>query len=266
MEEEIHGDLDFLDLKSSELKGLKFAIRDMVAERIGEFVPDVIVAHRYKPFFVAQLLNAKLDVGAVMGVMHEYGFLGRSTRSLYSRFWKDNVHLIGVSEPVCREVREKHAHLTDRIHHVPHAIKAPVLHDSVSARHELGLPLGAYCYGTIGRLVKKKNQRLLIEAHAQLNDDSILALVGTGELRDELAAVAKSLGSADRVHFCGYHHEARRLLKAFDAFVLPSTIGGGIWHRFAGSNGSVCADSLIRRARSGECCRRNRAAVFLRRC
>ena len=219
----IHGDVEFLALPPGSLRGLKLEPYRRVKEMIADELPDVILAHRYKPFFIALLLNYTLKIGVVMGVMHEFGFLGRVSRSLFSRFWKDNVQLIGVSEPVCEALLEQVPHLKGRVHLLPHAIEAATFLDSVSARHELAIPLGSYCYGTVGRLVRKKDHRLLIEAFASVHDDSVLAFVGDGELMPELKRLAKKVGVQDRVVFCGAKDEARRLMKAFDAFVLPST-------------------------------------------
>lgn len=219
----IHGDVEFLTLPPGSLRGLKLEPYRLIKEIIADDPPDIIMAHRYKPFFIALLLNYQLKIGAVMGVMHEFGFLGRAARSIFSRFWKDNVHLIGVSEPVCEAILEQEPHLQGRVHLLPHAIEASTLHDSVSARHEVGIPLGSYCYGTVGRLVRKKDHRLLIEAFAGVQGDSILAFLGDGELMPELQLLAKELGVQDRVVFCGAKDEARTFMKAFDAFVLSST-------------------------------------------
>ena len=219
----IHGDVEFLTLPHGSLRGLKLEPYRLVKEIIADDPPDVILAHRYKPFFIAQLLNYTLKIGAVMGVMHEFGFLGRLSRSLFSRFWKDNVQLIGISQPVCEALLEQEPHLQGRVHFLHHAIEAVTLHDPVPARQELGIPLGSYCYGTVGRLVRKKDHRLLIKAFAGVQGDSVLAFVGDGKLMPELKMMVKKHGVQDRVIFCGTKHEARRLMKAFDAFVLSST-------------------------------------------
>lgn len=218
----IVGQVEFMHLDPGSLRGLKLEPARRLRQMIESDPPDVLIAHRYKPFYLAQLLNYQLEIGAVIGVMHEYGFLGRFSRALMSRFWKDNVHLIGVSAPVCEEVRTTRRHLADRVHFVPHCIEAPTLVDAVTARHALGIPLGAYCIGTIGRLVTKKNHALLLHAFAQLDGDPVLAIVGDGDLLASLKQQAKQLGIAERVVFCGHHDDARRYMKAFDAFALSS--------------------------------------------
>ncbi len=244
---DIHGEVEFLTLPAGDLGGLKLNVARQVREMVKDSPPDLIIAHRYKPFFVSMLLNYQLPVGAVVGVMHEYGFLKRWSRSTLSRYWKDNVHLIGVSEPVVGDARMGREHLNERLHVLPHSIEAPVLHDSVSARHALGVPLGRFCYGVIGRLVRKKNHQVLLEAMAKTDGDSILAIVGDGPLRAQLQDTAKRLGIHDRVVFCGAVDEARRYMKAFDAFVLPSTeeeaFGIVLLEAMAASVPVICSDT-----------------------
>jgi glycosyltransferase involved in cell wall biosynthesis len=247
LEESINGDVEFLSLEPGALRGFKLKPARQVRELINDFPPDVIIAHRYKPFYIALLLNFQLQIGSVVGVMHEYGFLKRAMRSMLSRFWPDNVHLIGVSEPLRQDILADRSHLEGRVHLVHHAIEAPTLHDSVSARYELGVPLGVYCYGVIARLVSKKNHKLLITAFASLNDNSVLAVVGEGELMESLKDQAKKLGVGDRVIFSGAKEEARELMKAFDCFVLPSSaqeaFGLVLLEAMAASIPIVCTDA-----------------------
>ena len=54
--EAIPGEVDFLRLGSDDLKGLKLGVAARVAKIIGDQVPDILIAHRYKPFFIALLL------------------------------------------------------------------------------------------------------------------------------------------------------------------------------------------------------------------
>jgi glycosyltransferase involved in cell wall biosynthesis len=74
----------------------------------------------------------------------------------------------------------------------------------------------------VGRLVGYKGQRHLIEALPRL--DAVAWIVGTGPLREELAALASTLGVADRVTFWGDVDDALlpALMHACDVFVLPS--------------------------------------------
>lgn len=243
----IPGEVEFMMLEPGALRGLKFGVAEKLERIIGDESPDIVIAHRYKPFFVSLLMNRKRDFPLILGVVHEYGFLRRKTRSLLTRFWPDSVHLVGVSHPVCDEVRKQHPELADRVHRVPHAIEGGTLLDSVSARHQLGIPLGKYCYGVIGRLVRKKNHELLIRAFAKLNDDSVLAIVGDGELKQQLADLVDSLRLGNRVIFSGHQDNARNLMKAFDCFVLPSgkeeAFGMVLLEAMAAATPVLCSDA-----------------------
>jgi glycosyltransferase involved in cell wall biosynthesis len=52
--------------------------------------------------------------------------------------------------------------------------------------------------------------------------DVFFVIVGDGPERNNLKALALSLGIEDRVRFAGFRPNARDFLRIFDAFVLPS--------------------------------------------
>lgn len=81
-------------------------------------------------------------------------------------------------------------------------------------------PNGARVTGTIGELTKNKNQQALIEA-ARKNPDLFVAIVGEGELRQELEALIQKHRLESRVKLFGFM-PAREAFRGFDAFALPS--------------------------------------------
>jgi glycosyltransferase involved in cell wall biosynthesis len=90
-------------------------------------------------------------------------------------------------------------------------------------RHPAGI------VGTVGRLTRQKDQRtlldaapLVLEAHPGVR----FAIVGEGELREELEAQARALGLGDRVAFLGHRTDIPELLATFDVFALPSLYEG----------------------------------------
>jgi glycosyltransferase involved in cell wall biosynthesis len=52
--------------------------------------------------------------------------------------------------------------------------------------------------------------------------DAVLAIAGEGELRGDLERLAKETGVDDRVRFLGLRPDARALMGAADAVVMPS--------------------------------------------
>jgi glycosyltransferase involved in cell wall biosynthesis len=77
----------------------------------------------------------------------------------------------------------------------------------------------------VGRLVHVKNHALAVRALADVPDAS-LVLVGGGPLADELRHKAEQAGVADRVVLAGLREDARALIGAADAVVLPSRSEG----------------------------------------
>ncbi|WP_328597938.1 glycosyltransferase [Croceibacterium soli] len=96
------------------------------------------------------------------------------------------------------------------------------------ARHlGIDLPAGMPLLATVGALIPRKGQELVIRALPHLPGARLL-LVGTGADRAKLAALAASLGVAGRVHFLGSldHTLLPVVLSASDAMVLPSSSEG----------------------------------------
>ena len=83
--------------------------------------------------------------------------------------------------------------------------------------------------GNVGRLCYQKNQEYLLEVFAKLQSqkpNSVLLLVGEGELKAELRQKAEKLGIADKVIFYGVTDKVEQLLWAMDLFVFPSRFEG----------------------------------------
>ena len=83
--------------------------------------------------------------------------------------------------------------------------------------------------GFVGRLSEEKAIPTLLAAFALVKQqvpNSVLSVVGTGPLEQELKAYAFSLGITEQVRFAGYLSNPFEALKQFDLFVLPSRTEG----------------------------------------
>ena len=92
-------------------------------------------------------------------------------------------------------------------------------------RQAFGIPVGAPLLGSVGRLHPQKGQADMLAALAQVRERVPavrLLLVGSGELRPDLEAQARSLGLAEVVTFSGLRADVPEILAALDVFVLPS--------------------------------------------
>ncbi|MCU0793103.1 MAG: glycosyltransferase [Opitutaceae bacterium] len=100
-----------------------------------------------------------------------------------------------------------------------------------SLRAELGLRSDDVLCLTVARLAEVKGHDLLLEAAARLAASPEgarvhYAFVGGGDLRDSLAARARRLGLAERVHFLGQRWDTDAWYDAADLFLLPSRMEG----------------------------------------
>lgn len=100
------------------------------------------------------------------------------------------------------------------------------LPDRAEVRRELGIPADAFVVGHVGRFVKQKNQKFLIEIAAELvkrEPAFRLLLIGEGETRPAVEGKVAEFGLSKWVIFAGSRADVPRLMKgAMDAFVLPS--------------------------------------------
>jgi glycosyltransferase involved in cell wall biosynthesis len=89
----------------------------------------------------------------------------------------------------------------------------------------LGLPPNAFVLGFVAEFIAWKDHPTLIAAFARVAEafpDVWLLLIGVGEMRDHVAALAERLPCRDRILFLGPRPDARRLLGLLDAYVHPS--------------------------------------------
>ena len=99
---------------------------------------------------------------------------------------------------------------------------------SLEARAALGLPAG-FVIGSAGRLTWEKNFTLLLQGVHVARQRGVnvhLALMGDGEQRAELEALAGSLGIRDAVTFLGWRTDTDRILPLLDAYVVSSATEG----------------------------------------
>lgn len=91
----------------------------------------------------------------------------------------------------------------------------------------------------VGRLIQRKRPDLLVEAFAkvrpQLPQDTVLDIVGDGELRPQLDSLVRKFGIEDAVRFHGAVTDPAPLSRLFEsayAYVSPGHIGLGGLHSF----------------------------------
>ena len=121
-----------------------------------------------------------------------------------------------------------------------------------SMRDAIGIPQNATVYLHIGRFSEEKNHSFLIRLFKQLHQvdpQSFLVLVGSGETEDEIKQLEKELKINDYVKHIGYTTSPEKYYNLANCFLLPSIHEGfPLVLIEAQANGLKCfaSDSLTR--------------------
>lgn len=111
-----------------------------------------------------------------------------------------------------------------RLEVVWNGIEAAPIVEAATARRRIGDPPPPLV-GCVGSLTRHKGQAVLLRAFASLPAPlrrGTLVLVGEGDERRTLEALAAELGMSDRVLLTGARADVRGLLPGFDLLVAPS--------------------------------------------
>lgn len=96
-------------------------------------------------------------------------------------------------------------------------------------RLELNIPESAIVLGHVGRFHEAKNHLFLLDVfnlYKQQHPNSILLLVGDGDLREEIERKIHKLKLESAVVLTGARNDVNKLLSAMDYFVFPSNWEG----------------------------------------
>jgi len=197
---------------------------------------DLVHTHMPVPAVAARVLLGRGGAGQPRLVHTEHNLWHRyrtPTRWANAVTYRRNSAVIAVSQAVADTIVPDRlpravgpaAPLRVVYHGVDHTLLRPRPEARDAARDLLGLPRSARVVASVGNFTPKKDQRTLIDALALLRADhpsTVLVLVGSGPLQDQLGAHATAAGVGDRVVFTGSRSDVPELLPAFDVFALSS--------------------------------------------
>lgn len=218
----------YFDSSSKAMRGLKISILSRLLLVFRKINFDIVVAHRYKPIYLAGMISFFSRSLLILGVVHEHDVFSRPARALFLTFWRRGIHVVAVSKSVAKNIVQACPSLLTgkRLHVLGHALsKDTILLKRLSARGKLGLEPDHFVFGAVGRLIRKKQFDVLLRAFAaaKLDERCTLVIVGDGPEASRLSCLAESLNILHRVFFFGHLDQAVQYFKAFDCFVMPSS-------------------------------------------
>lgn len=96
-------------------------------------------------------------------------------------------------------------------------------------RQQLGIAPDNFVIGHVGRFEFEKNHKFILAIFQEvlkMNDKALLMLIGDGILRDEILALAKQGGIAEKIKYLGRVNNVNAYMQAMDCFILPSLYEG----------------------------------------
>lgn len=113
-------------------------------------------------------------------------------------------------------------------------------------REQLGVKFDEIMLFNVGELTDRKNQTVILEALAKLDDPSIkLFICGRGDKEAELKSIVNSRGLSSRVVFLGYRLDVPAIYSASDCFVFSSKQEGlpkAVMEAMAASLPVICSN------------------------
>ncbi len=202
----------FIPLQKLSVAEVKRAIR--------EYQPDIIHAHDMRASLIAALACGKIPL--ISHVHNNNPFAGRlSLKGIaYAVAARKASHIFWVSESAYNgyTYRDKFAAKSSVLYNVvnPNEILSRMARDT-----------NAYDYDVVfcGRLTAQKNPLRLLDVCtllAQKKPDVKIAIVGSGEMDDEVRAKASSLNLTDNVTFLGFQSNPLKIVHDAKAMVMTS--------------------------------------------
>lgn len=209
---------------------------------------DVIVAHHAAPMLRLAAMAAKLRSPGIKVICYAHSNAfelcdGRRKKGLALRKWifRTTFLLADAAVAISHSVRDSLVQYLK----VPENRISVIHNGAILERFHRGQTEGGKTLRLIyvGRLIEEKGVQTILQALGYLRDaDCRLTIVGDGDYRAPLQAIAKELDIDSRVQFLGTRDDVPELLAASDVFVhLPDCAEGfGIAVVEAMASGLIC--------------------------
>jgi glycosyltransferase involved in cell wall biosynthesis len=206
-----------------------------VVRQIRRFRPDIVETHTAKAGVIGRIAAALCRVPVVVHVYHGHvlhGYFGAVPTRMFIRIERRLANhsscLLAVSKQVRSDLLALGIGTRNRFEVMPLGLDLERFRVVDARRGDLRAELGIGAVplvGIVARLAPVKAHDLFLRAAARLKDrtpDVHFLVVGDGELRGTLEALASVLGLGGRVRFLGWRSDIERVYADLDLVVLSS--------------------------------------------
>ena len=193
---------------------------------------DVIHVHSNAAMYMLPLRLAK-KLGYQHRIMHSHSVHSKNpVFSLVHRYNRKKINKYTTHQLACSNAAGEWMYPDSAFCVVNNAVQVDKFLFDQKVRNEIRTAMGidnSLVLGHVGRFSKPKNHSFLLDIFyevKQLQPDSVLMLVGDGELQEAVKEKAKALGLTESVLFMGRRSDIGQLMSAMDIFLLPSLYEG----------------------------------------
>ena len=192
---------------------------------------DVLHAHKHGSNVWGAAIGALARTPAIVCHEHSWSYEGQPVRRLLDRelIGRCADAFVAVSSEDRRRMLEVERVPRRVVRFIPNGVPEPDPPSGHDVRAELGIPAGALVVGSVGFLRAVKDYAMLVRAAGRLaasRPDLHVLIIGEGEERATLEALADDVGLDGRVHLPGRRQDISDVLAALDVGVCCSTSEG----------------------------------------
>jgi glycosyltransferase involved in cell wall biosynthesis len=216
------------DFKKYPLKYAKKLSKILTENKYDVVHVNMLSMANFIPFIVAK----KCKIKKIIAHAHNTGTPKGIIRKLLNRFCKKVILSNSSDFWACSKKAGKWMFGDDRAKVIHNAIDVKKFSFNEIAREKIRKEFSLenkFVIGHIGRFQEQKNHTFLINIFAEVykqDKNTVLLLVGDGELRDNIEKKVENLGLKNAVIFAGIRADVENFYQAFDVFVLPSLFEG----------------------------------------
>lgn len=227
------GDIYYVPVKSDDFSGNITALKNIFSTKKYNIVHSHMDAMSYIPLKYAKQQNIPFRIAhshcpdsLTKNIVKK--ILNQIARLLVRR---EATHFFSCSKTTGEWLFGK-KRFTSKGQMIPNAIEVEKFIFNNEIRNKIRKELNIenkFVLGHVGHFQFQKNHHYLIEIFSNLvkvKNDSILILIGEGEMQEEIKANVYSLGLSEKVIFLGSRPDVNEFLNAMDVFLLPSKFEG----------------------------------------
>lgn len=196
--------------------------------------PEYKIVHSHIDAMSYLPLKAAKKAGVPVRIAHSHSTsIDRNFKYLLKQHYRRKLTSVLTHEFSCGKAAGEFLFRNDGFTLIPNAVDAKKFYYDERVRNDVRKKLEisnrTFVLGHVGRISYPKNHRFLIdifkEFHA-IEKNSILLIIGTGDMEEEIKNYAKESGVYDDIKFLGNRNDTERFYQAFDVFILPSLFEG----------------------------------------